>query len=248
MQRSEIALRKEAIERRLKGRIWKMQQTLDDASASGEIREGTYVTMCAESRTLFEEADEFTAFVERWPARAVLGDPEQRRSNNETFWTQRAMNHEPVWMDSATNHGGEEVIAQLENALKYYMSRTMRLENEKTELLCKLRDETSQHMRYNALKKELNAMLSANMMAEIKTRARERAVDTMKARITDLETEQQAVERAEAALFDEASNNSRNIERWARKAKDLLQTEGQTAQDCAYAAMILRALRDRSGL
>lgn len=225
-----------------------MQQTLDDASASGEIREGTYVTMCAESRTLFEDADEFTTFVDRWPTRAVLGDPERRRSNNETFWTQRAMNHEPIWIDPATNHGGEEVIAQLENALKYYMSRTMRLENEKTELLCKLRDETSQHVRYNALKTELNAVLSANFMAEVKTRARLRASEFMKVRITDLETEQQAVERAEAALFDEASSNSRDIERWARKAADLLQAEGQTEQDRVYAAMILRNLKDRSGL
>jgi hypothetical protein len=54
---------------------------------------------------------------------ALAGSARRRQENVDMFFTQRALDHDPVWMDPMTNHGGEEVIAQLENALKYYMGR-----------------------------------------------------------------------------------------------------------------------------
>jgi len=225
-----------------------MQEALDDASASGELREGTYMGMCDEVKALFEDASEFTDLERRAPVPALRGSAKQRTENIDTFFTQRALDHQPVWMDPMTNHGGEEVIAQLENALRYNMARAMRLENQNDALWAKLRDEVSQHVRYNALKGELSAVLSATFLNEIKAKARTKAIGLMKARLDEMEKEHQETQQAERVLWQEASDNSHFIERWARKATDLLKAEGQTEQDRAYAAMILRNLKDRSGL
>ncbi len=241
-------IRKQAIERRLKGKVWQMQEVLDNASQSGELREGSYMAMCDEVKALFADASEFTDHERHAPVPALTGSAEQRTANIDMFFTQRALDHNPIWMDPMTNHGGEEVIAQLENALKYYMARAMRLENQNDALWVRLRDELSQHMRYNALKGELSAMLSATFLNEIKEKARKKAIGLMKVRLEEMDKERQATQQAERVLWEEASDNSHYIERWARKATDLLKAEGQTEQDRAYAAMILRNLKDRSGL
>jgi hypothetical protein len=106
----------------------------------------------------------------------------------------------------------------------------------------------SQHVRYNALKLELNKVLSATFVDEIKKRVHDRAEPLYDARKAEMVEEVQATQQAEKALWEEASNNSCSIERWARKAADLLQADEQTEQDRAYVAMLLRNLRDRSGL
>jgi len=241
-------IRKQAIERRLKDRMWEMQEALDDASANGELREGTYMGMCAQVMALHEDASDFTNLERRGPRSLLMGSAEQRQANVDMFFTQRALDHQPVWMDPMTNHGGEEVIAQLENALKYTMARAMRLENENHELRNKLVDEMSHHMRYNALKAELKKVLSATFLDEIKGKALPMAQEALEARRSKMVKECSEAQQAEKALWEEASDNSYFIERWARKATDLLKAEGQTEQDRAYAAMILRNLKDRSGL
>jgi hypothetical protein len=178
----------------------------------------------------------------------LTGNVELRQANIDMFFTQRALDHDPVWMDPMTNHGGEEVIAQLQNALKYSMARAMRLENQNDMLWQKLDEEMSQHMRYNALKQELKGMLSATFMDGVKQKATARAQEVYDERSKSMERERQAAQQAERALYDEARGNSHDIERWARKVTDLLQAEEQTEQDRAYAAMILRNLKTRSGL
>ena len=74
------------------------------------------------------------------------------------------------------------------------------------------------------------------------------AQEALEARRSKMVKEHSEAQQAERALWQEASDNSHFIERWARKATDLLKAEGQTEQDRAYAAMILRNLKDRSGL
>jgi len=83
----------------------------------------------------------------------------------DAFFEQRAMNHATVWVDPSTDAvSGEEKIAQLQNCLRYSMERTMRLEEQKAQLLEQLKVASSHHARYVCLKTELFDVLSPSMI------------------------------------------------------------------------------------